>query len=994
MSKQILVMGMHRSGTSMVSRILNLMGCYYSPKDQVILPAEDNPKGFWERKDVMDLNNKILHDHQATWDNPYKLKDIKINNTLYSKDIKKIIHKLEPHRPWFIKDPRFCLTYNSWANELEHNVNIVVLRNPLAISISLFNRNKINYLSGLALWDFYTDCLIKNLDRKKTIFCFYDDFLQDPYKTSENLFNSLKKLELPKINMPAKEVIMNFVDKKLNRSKLNSNIHLFDQDVIDFYTDKYNRIKTFNYNFSTISQIFINIEQQTNTIDTLNQNLTQRIEVTEQQAKTIDVLKREIKKMMTSNSYKCTAPLRELRRFTKNPVVRLKYYIKKLRYHELFFYKKKIYLNFYQNPKISIIIPVYNQINFTLNCLKSICSSINYTNYEIIIINDGSTDKTNEYLKEIKNLKIITNSENLGFIKSCNLGAYEAKGDFLYFLNNDTKIKDYSIDELYHTFSNLRNVGLVGSKLIYPNNKLQEAGGIIWNDASCWNYGNRKDKDHVKYNYARDVDYCSGASIMIQKKLFLELGMFDNYFAPAYYEDTDLAFKVRKKGLRVIYQPLSEVIHFEGVTSGTDINSGVKQYQKINKEKFFARYQDILTNYYANGEHLIKAIDRTKIKNCLVIDTITPQPDRDSGSIDTYNQLMFLNNYGFHTTFVPLENFAKIENYTQDLQKKGINCIYKPYYHDLEKFCSDHKNFFDLILINREENFTSIYPLAKKYFPNAKLWLHNVDLNFIRIARQAKTDKNLKLIKRAKDIKNSEITNNTNSDISTVVSRFELNYLQNKNINCDLLPLFRKENQKKSKTFEERNGLVFIAGFNHLPNQDALTYFLDDIFPSVQKRLPGVKCSIIGNNLPKNLLKSIKKFQNIHYYQDRSDAELEELVNNHKIGIAPLRYGAGIKGKITTYAANHLPFVASNIALEGINFPTINDIIYNTNSDFIDKIVNLYQNKLLYEHIQKEIKFLYDQNFSKVYYKTSFSNILNKLNLSHDEPNLSKINKC
>ena len=764
-----------------------------------------------------------------------------------------------------------------------------------------------------------------------------------------------------------------------------------------------------------------NVKQQSKTIQSLNQSLTtkdekihnlssslsQRTEETEQQAKTIETLDREIKKVMSSNSYKYTAPLRELRRIATNPIDRLKYYIDRLRYYKFFFFKKKktkinqpprlqndldnikkkFYLNFYQKPEISIIIPVYNQINFTLNCLESICNSKNYINYEIIIINDASTDNTNEYLKEIKNLKVITNSENLGFIKSCNLGAVEAKGEFLYFLNNDTIIKDYSIDELFHTFSNLKNIGLVGSKLIYPNNKLQEAGGIIWNDASGWNYGNGKDKDDINFNYARDVDYCSGASIMISKKLFFELGMFDNYFAPAYYEDTDLAFKVREKGLRVIYQPLSEVIHFEGATSGTDINSGAKQYQKINKEKFFTRYQDLLTHHNTSGEHVDKAIDRTRIKNCLVIDSIIPKPDRDSGSIDTYNQLMFLHNYGFHVTFIPLDNFAKIEHYTQQLQKKGIKCIYHPYYKSVEKFCSDHKNFFDLILINREENFTEIYPLAKKYFPKAKLWLHNVDLGFIRLARQAKTEKNFKLIKRAKEVKNSEITNNINSDISTVVSPFEINYLQNKNINCELLPLFRIKNQKKIKTFDERNGLVFIAGLQHLPNQDALTYFLDDIFPYVQKHLPGVQCSIIGNNLPKNLLIRIKEFQNIQYYADKSNFELEELVNNHKIGIAPLRYGAGMKGKVVTYIANHLPFIASNIALEGINLHTIKDCVYHSNTDFVEKIVNLYKNKALYENVQKEISFLYDQNFSKACYKTSFSNILHKLNLPQAESN-------
>jgi len=755
-------------------------------------------------------------------------------------------------------------------------------------------------------------------------------------------------------------------------------------------------------------------------------NLTQVTQAKEQEivnlTQVTQAKDQEISEILNSNCWKITFPVRivgNILKKIKNYILKLIFYFKAYglkkstlkvfyfifrkininKYNNKNFIKnfiesfiknllsKKISIPFYSKPFVSIIIPVYGKIDYTLNCLKSISEAKTSLSYEIIIVDDFSQDLTNKKLSKINNIKLFSNKINLGFIKSSNFAAQKAIGEYLVFLNNDTLVTKNWLEELYLTFSNFNEVGLVGSKLIYPNGKLQEAGGIIFKDASGCNYGILEDKDHIDYNYARDVDYCTGASIMISKKLFNDLGGFDEYYSPAYYEDTDLAFKVRKKGLRVIYQPLSEVIHFEGATSGTDINSGAKQYQKINKEKFFTRYQDLLAHHNTSGEHVDKAIDRTRIKNCLVIDSSTPLPDRDSGSIDTYNQLMFLHNYGFHVTFIPLANFANIEHYTQQLQKKGIKCIYHPYYNSLKKFCSDHKNFFDLILINREENFTEIYSLAKKYFPKAKLWLHNVDLNFLRLARQAKIEKNFKLIKRAKEVKNSEIKNNINSDISTVLSIFELNYLTNKRINCELLPLFRIKNQKKIKTFDERNGLVFIAGFNHLPNQDALTYFLDDIFPSLQKHLPGVQCSIIGNNLPKNLLIRIKEFQNIQYYADKSNFELEELVNNHKIGIATLRYGAGIKGKVITYMANHLPFVASNIALEGINLHTIKDCVYHSNTDFVEKIVNLYKDKALYENVQKEISFLYDQNFSEACYKTSFSNILHKLNLSQAESN-------
>ncbi|WP_428080096.1 glycosyltransferase [Candidatus Pelagibacter sp.] len=304
MSKQILVLGMHRSGTSMVSRILNLMGCYYSSEDQTVLPGEDNPKGFWERKDVMDLNNKILNDYKSSWDNPYRLKNVEIDKSKYLNQLKNIIYKLEPHRPWFIKDPRLSLTYNCWENILENNLNILVLRNPLEVSISLNKRNNIKYTSGLALWDFYTDRLVKQINIKNTILCFYDNFIDNPYKETIKLFNSLKKKKIKNIYKPTKEEIENFVDKKLYRSKINFKEKLFDKEISKFYLDKYNQLKLFNSNFSIISQTFINLEQQQNTIQSLNQTLTtkdqeihnlnstltQRTEETEQQQNTIQSL--------------------------------------------------------------------------------------------------------------------------------------------------------------------------------------------------------------------------------------------------------------------------------------------------------------------------------------------------------------------------------------------------------------------------------------------------------------------------------------------------------------------------------------------------------------------------------------------------------------------------------------------------------------------------------------------------------------------------------
>jgi GT2 family glycosyltransferase len=159
------------------------------------------------------------------------------------------------------------------------------------------------------------------------------------------------------------------------------------------------------------------------------------------------------------------------------------------------------------------------------------------------------------------------------------------------------------LDELVDTFSIRPDAGLVGAKLLYPTGLLQEAGGIIWNDASGWNYGRGDNPEKPEYNYQREVDYCSGACLMIPRPLFTSLNGFDEHYLPAYGEDSDLAFRVREAGHAVLYQPLSRVVHFEGVTSGTCTTSGIKRHQVENKEKLFDRWAPVLYTHAAPGEH-------------------------------------------------------------------------------------------------------------------------------------------------------------------------------------------------------------------------------------------------------------------------------------------------------------------------------------------------------------------------------------------------------
>jgi GT2 family glycosyltransferase len=251
---------------------------------------------------------------------------------------------------------------------------------------------------------------------------------------------------------------------------------------------------------------------------------------------------------------------------------------------------------------VSIIIPVYNEVNYTQSCLEELRKTLpqNFRG-EIIVVDDASSDETPAVLKQFaetdERIKVLRNPENAGFIASCNRGAQEASGEIIVFLNNDTLPVEGWLPPLLRVLRDKPGAGAVGGKLVYPDGTLQEAGGVIFSDGSGCNFGKHEKAPNAPlYNFLREVDYCSGALLATRRALFLELGGFDTRFQPAYYEDADYCFSLRARGYRVYYQPESVIVHFEGASSGTDMTTGVKSYQAVNRGKFVEKWSDILTH--------------------------------------------------------------------------------------------------------------------------------------------------------------------------------------------------------------------------------------------------------------------------------------------------------------------------------------------------------------------------------------------------------------
>ena len=265
----------------------------------------------------------------------------------------------------------------------------------------------------------------------------------------------------------------------------------------------------------------------------------------------------------------------------------------------------------FDKPTVSIVIPVFNQWNHTISCLQSILANTQNIAYELIIADDGSKDETANICDHVANVKLLRNVRNLQFLKNCNNAARYAAGKYFLFLNNDTNVQDSWLQHLLELVEGDKTIGIVGPKMVYPDGRLQEAGGIIWRDGAGWNYGWFDDPEKPLYNIMREVDYVSGACLLVRRELWEQAGGFDERFYPAYYEDTDLAFQARALGYRVMYQPKSVVVHFEGISSGISLNSGIKQHQKVNRKKFVEKWKALLKKeHFERGRNMAAACCR------------------------------------------------------------------------------------------------------------------------------------------------------------------------------------------------------------------------------------------------------------------------------------------------------------------------------------------------------------------------------------------------
>lgn len=609
--------------------------------------------------------------------------------------------------------------------------------------------------------------------------------------------------------------------------------------------------------------------------------------------------------------------------------------------------------------RASIIIPVFNKINYTLQCIRSLMEEIDLSENEIIVVDNASTDETARVLAHLKNIvRTISHTENLGFVHACNAGAAAARGEYLVFLNNDTEVEPDWLKNLIETAEADSGVGAVGSMLLFPDGRLQEAGCGIWIDGTGFNYGRGGDPDERKFNYVREVDYCSGASLLVRKDLFDRLGGFDARYAPAYYEDTDLCFGIRSLGFKVIYQPASRLIHYEGVTAGKDTSAGVKRYQEINRLKFVEKWEETLRAGHLENDpaHVELTADRRRGARIIIFDREIPTPDQDSGSL---RMSMILKSLArrWRPIFVPVYATMRSPKYEKLLGKEGIRVVALADYKELIK----QGEIYAAILC-RVEVADALLPAIRKLDGNIKIIYDTVDVHFLRLQREYELTKDESFAEEAMVRRKQEIRAARLSDQVWCVTTDDKDVLgaEAQAANFEIIPNIHPLHSR-GKSFDEREGLLFIGNYNHRPNVDAVHYFIKEIFPLVQKQLGQVKLYLVGSNMPAEITAyNSENISTLGYVP-----EVDPIFHKSRVFVSPLRYGAGMKGKIGQALSYGLPVVTTTIGAEGIGLEhNRTAIIADEPEEFARAVCQAYSDQALWQRLADDGYAHIQQRFS------------------------------
>jgi GT2 family glycosyltransferase/SAM-dependent methyltransferase len=640
--------------------------------------------------------------------------------------------------------------------------------------------------------------------------------------------------------------------------------------------------------------------------------------------------------------------------------------------------ERSVRLPEYAEIKASIVVPIHDQPQATLNCLRAVAANTAGVPYEVVLVDDASGPELVNALRHVRGARVVRNDVNQGFLRSANRGIATTRGEFVVLLNNDTEVQGGWLSAMVELAESDEEIGAVAGKLLLPDWRIQEAGGIIWRDGSAMHAGRGEHRLEASYNYVRPVDYGSAACLLVRGDVLRDLGGFDDRYAPAYYEDADLCFEIRARGLRVMYQPLAEVLHHEGTSHGVDVTTGIKANQARNATVFREKWAEVLDRDQAppDPEHQLRHHDRTSGPRVVVADFRVPVAREDAGSLRMREILLGLRELGCHVTFMP-ENRILTEPDTGELQQAGVEVLHGPFdeRHVLTQFGDNVK----LAILSRPTVAARLVAVMREVIPSAHLVYDTVDLHYLREQRRAAVDPDLDLDALITFMRELEMALIRSTDETITVSEEERDAVLEAvpGTQISVIPTINRVGDETTAP-DGRKGIMFLGGFQHPPNVDCAVHLVRDILPLVRREIGLVPMTIVGSHPPDAIRALTEEVEDVEVTGFVED--VTPYFSGHRLMAAPLRFGAGINGKITHSLASGLPVVTTSLGAEGLS--GVNGehfLVADDDESFAAAVTDVYRDDALWKRLSSNGRTLAAERFSPNVVHDALARMLDRL---------------
>ncbi|HEX8233437.1 MAG TPA: glycosyltransferase [Caulobacteraceae bacterium] len=491
------------------------------------------------------------------------------------------------------------------------------------------------------------------------------------------------------------------------------------------------------------------------------------------------------------------------------------------------------------------------------------------------------------------------------------------------------------LDELRAVFDNFEGVGAAGPKLIELDGRMASAGAFVGRKGEVELLGRGGNPRDPRFGFVRPVDVAR--PLMVSREAWAASGGFDGAFADAALAEADLALRLRQAGRRVLYAPTAEMWRLKGCEAP-------EPPVAAELTAFKGRWAPVFAAPAMRERHAALRV--------LFVDQEAPTIDMDAGGYAAFQEMRMLQAAGAKVDFLP-KNLAWMDRHTIALERAGVECHYAPFVKGFDAFLRAQDQDYDLLFVVRHKVARLVQEALADLPERPKLVLNLADLHFLREAREATAGTPGFTVERAAATREAELAAIAAADLTLTYSEVEAAVVESHTLGqakVALAPWVVETREAPIGTFEGTDGLMFLGGFGHPPNAEAVKRFAAEVMPDLAERLPQVRLKVVGSKPPPEVLGLEAPNISVLGYV----ADLDEVFASARVFVAPLAAGAGLKGKVIEALARGVPAVLSPVAAEGTGLAHGHDcLVAHTPAEWLDAIEALTRDRELWERLAR-----------------------------------------